>query len=446
MKKVLIKNARIVNEGSIEEGDVFIEDGVITEIASSISAKSPNLTIIDAEGNYLLPGIIDDQVHFREPGLTHKETIEAGSKAAVAGGITSYIEMPNTQPQTTTIELLEEKFKIAEESSYANYSFMFGGTNDNLEEIKKIDPKNVAALKLFLGSSTGNMLVDDEKVLEKIFKESPVLIAAHCEDEKTIQKNLKECIDRYGDDIPIELHPKIRSEEACYISSSKAVALAKKTGARLHVFHVSTAKELKLFESKKALKDKMITAEVCVHHLWFNDQDYSKKGTFIKWNPAVKTQKDQEALLKALIEDKIDVIATDHAPHTKEEKKNVYTQAPSGGPLVQHALPAMLQMHHQGKISLEKIVEKMCHNPAILFQIEKRGFIREGYKADLVIVDLNAPWAVQPGNTLYKCGWSPFEGTTFKSRVTHTFVNGNLVYRNFQFNPFVKAERLNFTR
>ena len=447
MKKVLIKNARIVNEGSIEEGDVFIEDGVITEIASSISAKSPNLTIIDAEGNYLLPGIIDDQVHFREPGLTHKETIEAGSKAAVAGGITSYIEMPNTQPQTTTIELLEEKFKIAEESSYANYSFMFGGTNDNLEEIKKIDPKNVAALKLFLGSSTGNMLVDDEKVLEKIFKESPVLIAAHCEDEKTIQKNLKECIDRYGDDIPIELHPKIRSEEACYISSSKAVALAKKTGARLHVFHISTAKELKLFESRKPLKDKMITAEVCIHHLWFNDQDYNRKGTFIKWNPAVKTQKDQEALLKALIEDKIDVIATDHAPHTKEEKKNVYTKAPSGGPLVQHALPAMLQMHHQGKISLEKIVEKMCHNPAILFQIEKRGFIREGYKADLVIVDLNAPWAVQPGNTLYKCGWSPFEGTTFKSRITHTFVNGNLVYKNFKHTPFAKhAERLSFDR
>jgi dihydroorotase len=273
-----------------------------------------------------------------------------------------------------------------------------------------------------------------------------VLIAAHCEDEKTIQKNLKECIDRYGDDIPIELHPKIRSEEACYISSSKAVALAKKTGARLHVFHISTAKELKLFESRKPLKDKMITAEVCIHHLWFNDQDYNRKGTFIKWNPAVKTQKDQEALLKALIEDKIDVIATDHAPHTKEEKKNVYTKAPSGGPLVQHALPAMLQMHHQGKISLEKIVEKMCHNPAILFQIEKRGFIREGYKADLVIVDLNAPWAVQPGNTLYKCGWSPFEGTTFKSRVTHTFVNGNLVYRNFHFNPFIKAERLSFTR
>lgn len=446
MKKVLIKNARIVNEGSIKEGDVFIENGIIAEIADSISAKSPDLTIVDAEGNYLLPGLIDDQVHFREPGLTHKETILTGSKAAVAGGITSFIEMPNTQPQTTTIELLEEKFKLADKTSYANFSFMFGGTNDNLEEIKKIDPKNTAALKLFLGSSTGNMLVDDEKVLEKIFKESPVLIAAHCEDEETIQKNLQECVERYGDDIPIELHPKIRSEEACYISSSRAVALAKKTGARLHVFHISTAKELKLFENKKPLKDKKITAEVCIHHLWFNDQDYSQKGTFIKWNPAVKTAKDQEALLKGVLEDKIDVIATDHAPHTKEEKKNVYTKAPSGGPLVQHALPAMLQFYHQGKISLEKIVEKMCHNPAILFQIEKRGFIREGYKADLVLVDLNAPWSVQPGNILYKCGWSPFEGTTFKSRVTHTFVNGNLVYKNFNFNPFVQAERLTFDR
>ena len=446
MKKVLIKNAKIVNEGSIFEGDVFIEDGIITEISSSISAKSPNLSIIDAEGNYLIPGIIDDQVHFREPGLTHKETIEAGSKAAVAGGITSFIEMPNTQPQTTTVELLEEKYELAAKSSYANYGFMFGGTNDNLEEIRKIDPKKVPALKLFLGSSTGNMLVDDEKVLEKIFKESPVLIAAHCEDEKTIQKNLQEHLEQYGEDIPVELHPKIRSEEACYLSSSRAVALAKKTGARLHVFHLSTAKELKLFDGKKPLKDKLITAEVCIHHLWFNDEDYAKKGTFIKWNPAVKTKKDQEALLKALIEDKIDVIATDHAPHTREEKKNIYTKAPSGGPLVQHALPAMLQMHHQGKISLEKIVEKMCHNPAILFDIEKRGFIKEGYKADLVIIDLNAPWAVQPGNTLYKCGWSPFEGTTFKSRVTHTFVNGNLVYKNFNFNPFVQAERLTFDR
>ena len=446
MKKVLIKNARIVNEGAVTEGDLFIEDGIIREIASSISAKSPDLTIIDAEGTHLFPGVIDDQVHFREPGLTHKETLESGSRAAVAGGITSFIEMPNTQPQTTTIDLLEEKYKMAENCSYANYGFMLGGTNDNLEEIKKIDPKRVPGLKLFLGSSTGNMLVDNEKVLEKIFKESPVLIATHCEDEGIIQKNLQECVERYGKDIPIELHPKIRSEEACYLSSSKAVALAKKTGARLHVFHISTAKELKLFDGRKSLKDKKITAEVCIHHLWFNDQDYARKGTFIKWNPAIKTEKDQEARLKGLLEDRLDVIATDHAPHTRKEKENPYTEAPSGGPLVQHALPAMLQLYHQGKISLEKIAEKMCHNPAILFDIENRGFIREGYKADLVLVDLNAPWAVQPGNTLYKCGWSPFEGTTFKSRITHTFVNGNLMYKNFKFQPFHKAERLSFNR
>lgn len=447
MKKLLIKNARIVNEGTITEGDVFIENGIIAEIADSISAKFPDLTIIDAEGKYLIPGIIDDQVHFREPGLTHKETIETGSRAAIAGGITSFIEMPNTNPQTTTIEKLQEKFDLAKSTSYANYSFMFGGTNDNLEEILKVDPKTTAALKLFLGSSTGNMLVDDAKVLEQIFSKSPLMIAVHCEDEETIQKNLDECIERYGDDIPIELHSKIRSEEACYISSSKAVALAKKTGARLHVFHISTAKELKLFDNKLPLKDKKITAEVCIHHLWFNDSDYQKKGTFIKWNPAIKTKKDQDALLKGLLDNVIDVIATDHAPHTKEEKKNVYTKAPSGGPLVQHALPAMLQLHHQEKISLEKIVEKMCHNPAILFQIEKRGFIKEGYKADLVLIDLNSPWAVQPNNTVYKCGWSPFDGVTFKSRVTHTFVNGNLVYNNFKFMPFTQvAEQLTFDR
>ncbi|WP_405199772.1 dihydroorotase [Christiangramia sp. LLG6405-1] len=447
MKKVLIKNAKIVNENKITEGDVFIENGIIVEIAESISAKSPDVIIYDAEGTYLIPGLIDDQVHFREPGLTHKENIETGSKAAVAGGITTFIEMPNTLPQATTEELLEDKFSIAEETSYANYSFMFGGTNDNLAEIEKIDPKKVAALKLFLGSSTGNMLVDNEKVLEQIFKKSPVLIAVHCEDEETIQKNLEEAKAKFGDDIPIEMHPKIRSEEACYKSSSKAVALAKKTGARLHVFHVSTAKELTLFNSKKQLKDKKITAEVCIHHLWFNDQDYATKGTLIKWNPAVKTQKDQEALLQGLLDNRLDVLATDHAPHTKEEKKNVYTKAPSGGPLVQHALPALLQMHHQGKISLEKIVEKACHNPAILFQIEKRGFIREGYKADLVLVDLNSPWAVQPDNIYSKCQWSPFEGTTFKSRITHTFVNGNLVYKNFKHQPFTKvAERLTFDR
>ncbi|HET7361379.1 MAG TPA: dihydroorotase [Salinimicrobium sp.] len=446
MKEILIKNARIVNEGSVNEGDVFIKDGFIAEIAESISAKSGNITIIDAEGNYLLPGLIDDQVHFREPGLTQKETIATGSKAAVAGGITSFFEMPNTQPQTTTMEHLEEKFKIAEETSYANYSFMFGGTNDNLEEIKKIDPKTTAALKLFMGSSTGNMLVDDEKVLENIFKESPVIIAAHCEDETTIRNNLKEYIARYGEDIPMEMHPKIRSEEACFLSSSKAVELAKKTGARLHVFHISTARELKLFNNNIPLKDKQITAEVCIHHLWFNDSDYARKGSFIKWNPAVKTKDDQEALLKGLLDDYLDVLATDHAPHTKEEKQNKYLKAPSGGPLVQHALPALLQLYHQQKISLEKIVEKACHNPAILFQIEKRGFIREGYKADLVLVDLNAPWAVQSSNIISKCGWSPFEGATFRSRITHTFVNGNLVYNNFKFSPFTKAERIKFDR
>ncbi|MBO2543266.1 dihydroorotase [Salegentibacter sp. BDJ18] len=447
MKKVLIKNAKIVNEGKIKEADVFIEGGIIVEIAESISAKSPDVQIFDAEGTHLLPGVIDDQVHFREPGLTHKDNIEMGSRAAVAGGITSFIEMPNTLPQTTTIEELEKKFELAAAKSYANYSFMFGGTNDNLEEILKVDPKTTAALKLFLGSSTGNMLVDDEKTLEQIFSKSPLLIAVHCEDEETIQKNLQECVERFGDDIPIELHPQIRSEEACYKSSSRAVALAKKTGARLHVFHVSTAKELSLFSNKKKLKDKKITAEVCIHHLWFNDSDYKKKGTLIKWNPAVKTKKDQEALMKALNDDLLDVVATDHAPHTKEEKKNVYTKAPSGGPLVQHSLAAMLQFYHQEKISLEKIVEKMCHNPAILFEIKDRGFIREGYKADLVLVDLNAPWAVQPDNIQYKCGWSPFEGVTFKSRVTHTFVNGNLVYKNFKHQPFANvAERLQFDR
>lgn len=445
-KKVLIKNAKIVNEGTIMDGDVFIEDGVIVEVASSISAKSSDLNVFDAEGNYLLPGLVDDQVHFREPGLTHKETIGTGSRAAVAGGITSFIEMPNTQPQTTTIDLLEEKFTRAAETSYANYSFMFGGTNDNLSEIKKLDPQKVAALKLFLGSSTGNMLVDNEQVLEAIFKESPLLIAVHCEDETTIKDNLERYTAEYGDDIPMELHPKIRSEEACYLSSSKAVALAKKTGARLHVFHVSTAKELQLFKSRKQLKDKKITAEVCIHHLWFNESDYQRKGTLIKWNPAVKTAADQQALLQGLLDDKLDVIATDHAPHTRQEKDDVYTKAPSGGPLVQHALPAMLELYHQGKISLEKIVEKMCHNPAILFEIEKRGFIRPGYKADLVMVDLNAPWTVKAENNFYKCGWSPFEGVTFRSRITHTFVNGRLVYKNFQFNEFKPGQRLTFNR
>ncbi|WP_127846716.1 dihydroorotase [Psychroflexus aestuariivivens] len=446
MKEYLIKNAKIVNENKIFEGDVHLKDGLIMEVSNSISAKNSDIQIIDASGKYLIPGVIDDQVHFREPGLTHKESILTGSRAAISGGITSYFEMPNTNPQTTTIDKLEEKFAIAAKDSYANYSFMFGGTNDNLEEIKKINPKTTAALKLFLGSSTGNMLVDDKKVLEEIFKHSPLIIATHCEDETTIQNNLEEYRKKYGDDIPIESHPKIRSEEACYLSSSNAVALAKKTGARLHVFHLSTAKELKLFSNKKPLKDKKITAEVCIHHLWFDDSKYADKGTHIKWNPAVKTAKDRKALLKALKNDLLDVVATDHAPHTAEEKNNKYTDAPSGGPLVQHALPAMLEFFHQGELKLEKIVEKMCHNPAILFEVEKRGFIREGYKADIVLLDLNAPWTVQKDNIFYKCGWSPFEKTTFKSRVTHTFVNGHLAYENFKFSETKFAERIKFDR
>ena len=446
LKTVLIKNANIVNEGSIFRGDILIEGEFIKEVSESISLKSPNVTLIDAEGKYILPGVIDDQVHFREPGLTHKATIETESKAAIAGGITSFIEMPNTDPQTTTIEKLEEKFEIASRTSCANYSFMFGGTNDNLDEILKVDPHQVAALKLFLGSSTGNMLVDDPKVLEKIFLNTKLLIAVHCEDEVTIKNNLESYIKKYGDDIPIKYHPLIRSEEACYLSSSKAIELAKKTGARLHVFHLSTGKETSLFDNKLALKDKKITAEVCVHHLWFTDKDYDEKGTLIKWNPAVKSEEDRDLLWEALLNDKIDVIATDHAPHTLKEKNNLYTKAPSGGPLVQHALPAMLEMYHRGKISIEKVVEKMCHNPAILFQIARRGYIKPGYYADLVLVDLNNPWTVKKENILCKCGWSPFEGTTFKSRITHTFVNGSLAYNNFKFYNLNAAKRLTFNR
>ena len=446
MNKVLIKNAQIVNEGIIVKGDVFIENDLIVEIGGSISAKTGNTQIIEANGKYLMPGLIDDQVHFREPGLTHKATIATESKAAVAGGITSFIEMPNTVPQATTIEKLEEKFSIAKKTSWANYSFMFGGTNDNLEEILKVDEHKVAGLKLFLGSSTGNMLVDNPKVLEEIFSKTNLLISVHCEDEKTIKNNLEKYLKEFGDDIPIEMHPKIRSTEACYLSSSKAIELAKKTGARLHVFHLSTEKETHLFSNKKPLAEKKITAEVCVHHLWFTEEDYKTKGNKIKWNPAIKSQKDNDGLWKALLDDRLDVIATDHAPHTLEEKNNSYNKAPSGGPLVQHALVALLEMHHKGKISLEKIVEKACHNPAILFQIKDRGFIREGYKADLVLVDLISPWTVNKENILYKCGWSPFEGTTFKSRVSHTFVNGILTYHNLKFPNKSVPQRLTFNR
>lgn len=446
MNTVLIKNAKIVNEGKIVEGDVLIENEFIVEIAESISPKSANCKIIDAEGNYLIPGAIDDQVHFREPGLTHKGTIETESRAAIAGGITSFIEQPNTVPNAVTQELLEEKYQIADKTSYANYSFMMGGTNDNLEEVLKTNPRNVAGIKLFLGSSTGNMLVDNQETLEKIFSSTKMLIAVHCEDEATIKNNLEKYKAEYGEDIPVTAHHLIRSEEACYLSSSKAIELAKKTGARLHVFHLSTAKEMELFTNKIPLEEKQITAEVCIHHLWFTDEDYKTKGNFIKWNPAVKTANDRKALWEALLDDRIDVIATDHAPHTLEEKQQNYLKAPSGGPLVQHAVVAMFETFHQGKISVEKIVEKMCHNPAKIFKIEKRGFIKEGFYADLVIVNAGLPWNVKKENILAKCGWSPFEGYNFKSRISHTFVNGELVYQNFKVKDKKVGKRLLFER
>lgn len=446
MNTVLIKNAKIVNEGLIFEGDVLIEGEYIKEIGQSISHKSSNCKVIDAEGNFLIPGAIDDQVHFREPGLTHKGTIASESRAAIAGGITSFIEQPNTVPNAVTQELLEQKYQIASQTSYANYSFMMGGTNDNLDEILKTNPKNVAGIKLFLGSSTGNMLVDNEATLEKIFSSTKMLIAVHCEDEATIKANLEKYKAEFGEDIPVTMHHLIRSEDACYISSSKAIALAKKTGARLHVFHLSTAKEMELFSNKIPLAEKQITAEVCIHHLWFSNEDYATKGNFIKWNPAVKTVADRDALWNALLNDTIDVIATDHAPHTLEEKSQKYTSAPSGGPLVQHAVVALFEAYHNGKISVEKIVQKMCHNPAIVFKIEKRGFIKEGYYADLAIVNPSKPWSVNKDNILYQCGWSPFEGANFKSRISHTFVNGQLVYENAKVKEIKAGQRLQFDR
>jgi dihydroorotase len=444
-KSILIKNAKIVNENTIFLGDVLIENEIIKQISSEIKAPG-NVEIINAHGKYLIPGFIDDQVHFREPGLTHKGNIATESRAAIAGGITTFIEMPNTVPQATTQKLLEDKFTIAAKDSYANYSFMFGGTNDNLEELLKTDPKKVAGIKLFLGSSTGNMLVDNEEILEKIFSSTKMIISVHCEDEATIRKNTQEFIEKYGEDIPIKYHPIIRSEEACYLSSSKAIELAKKTGARLHVFHLSTAKETHLFRNDIPLEEKQITSEVCIHHLWFSDKDYEEKGTHIKWNPAVKTEADRLGLWEALLDDRIDVIATDHAPHTLEEKSNKYLKAPSGGPLVQHAIVAILEKVKEGVISIEKAVEKMSHNPAKLFQIEKRGFIKEGYFADIVLIDTNKPQTVSRDNLLYKCGWSPFEGTTFSSTITHTLVNGNLIYNNGVFNDEIKGKRITFNR
>lgn len=445
MQRMIIKNGTIFNEGKLFVADILIENNRITTIEPNIEAL-PNTQVIDATGKWILPGVIDDQVHFREPGLTHKGSIETESRAAIAGGVTSFIEQPNTVPNAVTQELLEEKYQIAAQSSFANYSFMMGGTNDNLDEVLKTNPRNVAGIKLFLGSSTGNMLVDNQEVLEKIFSSTKMLIAVHCEDEQTIKQNLQMAIDTYGENIPVDQHPIIRSAEACYISSSKAVELAKKTGARLHVFHISTGKETELFTNDIPLKDKKITAEVCVHHLYFSDEDYAKKGNFIKWNPAVKTAHDRAQLWKALLDDRIDVIATDHAPHTLEEKSQQYLQAPSGGPLVQHSLLVLLDFAKKGKLSVEKVVEKMCHNPAVVFQIESRGYIKEGYFADLVIVDPNQETKVAKDNLVYKCGWSPLEGETLQAAIEKTIVNGQVVFDKGNFNETPQGQRLLFNR
>jgi dihydroorotase len=444
MASILIKSATLVNEGSQFVADLLVQEGLIQKIDAKIDFPADRE--INAEGLYLLPGCIDDQVHFREPGLTHKGNIFSESRAAVAGGITTFMEMPNTVPNTLTQELLENKYQIAAQHSLANYSFFMGASNDNLEQVLLTDPKNVCGIKVFMGSSTGNMLVDDTRTLEALFSQSQMLIATHCEDEATITSNLTYYKGLFGDNVTVELHPKIRSAEACYISSSKAVELAKKHGTRLHILHISTAKETELFSNDIPLNQKKITAEACIHHLWFSDEDYAAKGNLIKWNPAVKTAEDRDGILAAVLDGRIDIIATDHAPHTLEEKSKPYLQAPSGGPLVQHALSAMLELHHQGKISLEQIVEKMAHNPAICFQIEKRGYLREGYWADLVLVDLQQSVTVTPANILYHCGWSPFEQQTFRSAITHTIVSGNLAWENNQLQNNIAGKRLTFER
>jgi dihydroorotase len=443
MSSILIVNANIVNEGKVFQGDVLIKGERIEKIGAGLHAEKAD-KVIDAKGKYLLPGVIDDQVHFREPGLTHKGNIYTESRAAVAGGVTSFMEMPNTVPPTFTQALLEDKYQIASRNSLANYSFFIGASNDNLEEVLKTDARKVCGLKIFMGSSTGNLLVDDPKTLEGIFSRVPFLIASHCEDEPTIRKNTEEFRNKYGEDLPIEYHPLIRNEEACYKSSSFAVGLAKKHGTRFHVLHISTAKETLLFDDKTPLEKKKVTAEACIHHLWFNNEDYKRLGTKIKWNPAIKTPLDQKAIMIAVLSDYIDVIATDHAPHTLEEKNNTYFKAPSGGPLVQHSLVAMLELYHRGEIALEKIVQKMCHNPAILFRIEDRGYIREGNFADLVLVDLKAPWEVSKPNILSKCGWSPFEGQTFRSKISHTIVSGHLAYEDGTLHENQRGKRLLF--
>jgi dihydroorotase len=443
MSTILIKQAEIINEGKRFVADVLVKDGLIDKIGTIDQQADRE---INAEGLLLMPGVIDDQVHFREPGLTHKGTIYTEAKAAVAGGITTYMEMPNTVPNTVTLSLLEDKYTIASNCSLANYSFYLGATNDNVAEIVKADPKTICGIKIFMGSSTGNMLVDEASTLSAIFSNSPMLIATHCESDPMVKANQQRIVAEYGENIDATFHPFIRDAEACYESSSLAVSLAKKHNARLHILHISTERELSLFENTLPLKDKRITAEACIHHLWFSDEDYKTKGNFIKWNPAVKAASDRDAIFQAVLDGRIDVIATDHAPHTLEEKNKRYLDAPSGGPLVQHSLLAMLDFFSQGKISLEQIVEKMCHNPAILYQINRRGYIREGYHADMVLVDPKQTEKVSKENILYHCGWSPFEGHTFTHRIQHTLVSGHLVYSAGKFDESQYGQRIRFDR
>lgn len=447
MGNILIKNAIIVNEGKSFKSDLLVTDEIISSIGFSDEMNVPAGTrTIDASGKLLLPGIIDDQVHFREPGLTYKGDIFTESKAAAAGGVTSFMDMPNTNPQTISTKILNEKYDIGAERSLVNYSFYIGATNDNLAEIMKVDPATVCGIKLFLGSSTGNMLVDNETSIKQLFSLAQMPVAAHCEDEPEIRKNSIFYHNKYGEDVPVRMHPFIRSREACLLSSSKAIELAKNYNTRLHILHLSTADEMKLFSNELPLEQKRITAEVCVHHLWFEDTSYEILGSKIKWNPAIKTKFDRDALRGAVNKNIIDIVATDHAPHTSEEKNNSYFQCPSGGPLIQHSLVLMLELWHRKTFTLEKIVEVMCHNPAILFNIKKRGYIREGYKADLCIVDPSDPWTVSKENLLYKCGWSPFEGTTFTSKVFMTIVNGNIIYNNGMVDESYRGQRLLFER
>jgi len=447
MNSILIKNAKIVNEGRTFKGDLLIKDELISAIGSIDPSEIPGgAKIINADGLFLLPGIIDDQVHFREPGLTHKGDIQSESRAAVVGGVTSFMDMPNTIPQTISLDLLNEKYKLGAENSLINYSFYIGGTNTNLNELLNADPESVCGIKLFLGSSTGNMLVDNEDALKEIFARSSLLIACHCEDEPTIRKNMDFYRKKFGEDVPVKFHPMIRSREACFITSSYVAKLAREFNTRLHILHLSTADEMKLFDNALALSEKRITGEVCIHHLWFDESDYEKLGALIKWNPSIKTKYDRDALIKGVNNDLIDIIATDHAPHTIDEKSNTYFKSPSGGPLIQHSLVVMMEMVHQGLFSIEKIIEKMCHNPAILFRIKDRGFIREGYKADICLLDPNRSWTVSKDNLLYKCGWSPFEGNTFSSRVIKTIVNGTIVYDDGLINENYRGQRLMFYR